>query len=498
MTTAYILVILGFAGLLIHSVGQLKRENDALELSRRQQLPALEKGIAAQWKSHLFNYAKTVGFEKRIELRWNRQGTKLRSEYFPSIPAILKWGDYRAYIKDNDLKKAKIFLYEGLERKFSWDRVMAISELSKRFSEKPEVSLAYEKTLIDPEIKAAHQLIFKQFSEGLDFTFATKDLAFGRVFYYVMADGTILAYVPLKRDVAKLVLPSFMQEHNLVSATLGATPWDIDVSFDTEPMPQNSLLDMLLLVFSIVLVLCGGLVYLNSLKDQKRLLLRKVTFLNQLVHELKTPIAGLKIHIQLIQKGLGRAENFSALTTSLNRLDRLFTDLVSINRSQEKVILKKIEPDTLNEILRQLKEEFVELEILSEFDDQIVGDDHRLRVVLRNLISNAIKYGGVAKLRVEKASITVPNQTVERHTYVFIEDCGPGVSRFEASKIFGEFYRGDSVRSSGIDGLGLGLYLSKKMAQEMGANISLKNPGERGAVFCMELKGLEHENNSRR
>src|SRR5690606_17251483 len=76
--------------------------------------------------------------------------------------------------------------------------------------------------------------------------------------------------------------------------------------------------------------------------EQRLVLLRRVSFLNQVVHELKTPLAGLKLHVQLAKRGGASPETMEAIDVSVGRINRLFDDIVVINRPDRHADLESV------------------------------------------------------------------------------------------------------------------------------------------------------------
>ncbi|MCB0414283.1 MAG: HAMP domain-containing histidine kinase, partial [Bdellovibrionales bacterium] len=177
--------------------------------------------------------------------------------------------------------------------------------------------------------------------------------------------------------------------------------------------------------------------------------------------------------------GAGTQENIQALNTSLDRINRLFDDVVLMNKPFEKVSSKELSAEKLRVLLDELIEEFNQA-ILVEFSaGEVLVDVKRLRVILRNLIKNATRYGKVAKISVSKTQSEV---------FIDVQDEGGGVSEADSQKIFEEFFRSEEAKSKNADGLGLGLYITNKMAKEMGASVKLTNPGQPKANFRLILR----------
>lgn len=476
---ATIFITVGLFTILGQTVYRVQREKSLLEVQMQVQRASLVEGLNSAWRSFLLNKAQQGELDHRYLLRWNRKGSELREVFFPMKKSNMDWGQFREHQKAEDQSAIRSFLKTALNRDNSWDRVLAISEWKNISGSYPEAKTNYEETLINNEAKNAYRAIFEQFSESKDFTFTSDKFELDKVFYRVTADGSIEAFVPSITSVSGKVLSEFIKKNNLPSASVGEMPWDLSLPTSLTEQSTFSYFDFIWLALGGVLLVLGIGVYFGGLKEQKAALLKRVSFLNQVVHELKTPLAGLKLHLQLIQRGAGTEQNMAALETSLDRLNRLFDDVVLMNRPFEKVSPKTLSTQELKTAIEELVEEFGQAQMDEFSGEETLADAKRLRVILRNLLKNAIRYGKVAKISVSKN---------EDEVFIDVQDEGPGVSESDSRRIFEEFYRSAEAKSKNADGLGLGLYLVSKMAKEMGATVQLVNPGQSRAIFRLILR----------
>ena len=114
-----------------------------------------------------------------------------------------------------------------------------------------------------------------------------------------------------------------------------------------------------------------------------------------------------------------------------------------------------------------------------------VVDAHRLRQVVDNLLSTAVKYntsGGVVLVSVAREADTV---------LITVADDGPGISPNEKGRVFERFFRADTVRNSSVHGSGLGLAISRDIARAHGGDITMTTEPGAGAVFTVHLPQKE-------
>jgi signal transduction histidine kinase/GAF domain-containing protein len=124
----------------------------------------------------------------------------------------------------------------------------------------------------------------------------------------------------------------------------------------------------------------------------------------------------------------------------------------------------------------------IELRVQAEKDvPAVAGDENQLRQVISNLVDNAIKYspqGGDVELRLNRNG---------QFARIEVADSGLGIPRDEHDRIFEKFYRLDPALTRGVNGTGLGLYISKELVERMNGRISVDSEPGRGSTFVVEV-----------
>ncbi|RZK82489.1 MAG: two-component sensor histidine kinase [Pedobacter sp.] len=239
-----------------------------------------------------------------------------------------------------------------------------------------------------------------------------------------------------------------------------------------------------------IFLLCVGAYFLHkSIKKEDKLREQQQNFLLSVTHELKSPLAAIKLSIQtIVKRDLDRARQTSLLNNSLKDIERL-DDLV-----ENMLLATKIE----NRSYSFPKEEFDFSEMVMKIADRlqihscgceqvinpniqpgikVVGDPFTLSSVVTNLVENAVKYSGPC------AEVSVELKNKDGHPFLAVSDKGPGIPDDEKMLIFDKFYRvGDeNVRKS--KGTGLGLFIVKEVLQKHDADISVRDNVPHGAIF---------------
>jgi signal transduction histidine kinase len=121
----------------------------------------------------------------------------------------------------------------------------------------------------------------------------------------------------------------------------------------------------------------------------------------------------------------------------------------------------------------------------------VLADPAALTQCLQNLITNALKYGGLSRWMAVRAHAVAGTRAPE--IQITVQDCGPGIAPEEISQIFEPFFRGRAARASQIHGTGLGLTLAKEAAEAMGGRLSVTSkPGE-GSAFTLHFPAAEQK-----
>lgn len=193
-------------------------------------------------------------------------------------------------------------------------------------------------------------------------------------------------------------------------------------------------------------------------------------------HHLRTPLATLKLQLQLLEQSRDEAEykaSLDDLKSSMDRASRLVSQLLTSTRiSHQKIIrsaidLRQTVVSIINELAPLAGQKHVTLVFEAKEEVGVMADDTLLRLLIGNIIENAIKYTP------EKGSVTVDLKAVDDKAVCIVTDTGPGIPEAEREHVFERFYR---VGTPKAHGTGLGLAIVAETAARLSGTIKLLTP----------------------
>ena len=213
------------------------------------------------------------------------------------------------------------------------------------------------------------------------------------------------------------------------------------------------------------------------------------SFVADAAHELRTPLTALKLQLQLAQRAPGDAEReaaFERLAAGIQRSTRLVEQLLTLARQEPDALTPTFVPVDLTELARSVVGERhalaadrkLDLGIAAADAVAVHGDVDGLRILLANLVDNAIHYtppGGSIDLSVDRDAAGMVRLRVT--------DTGPGIAQQDRDRVFRRFYR---APGTGAEGSGLGLAIVKRIADLHGAQVALSdNPAGAGLAVTV-------------
>ncbi len=214
----------------------------------------------------------------------------------------------------------------------------------------------------------------------------------------------------------------------------------------------------------------------------------QVAFLSTVVHELRTPLTSISGLIQLARRNtLGDPKALGALDRALvqvARMDRLIAELLDRSRIAAGALTLELVSFDLSAVVAEVVAlhelgETPQITFASTRRIPVRGDAIRVAQIVGNLVTNALKYGPAG------SPVEVSLRVSGGEALVIVEDRGVGVPADEQSRLFEPFYR--STRARSTPGTGLGLHISRRLAERHGGRLWLERSTEAGSVFALAL-----------
>jgi two-component system, OmpR family, sensor histidine kinase VicK len=242
----------------------------------------------------------------------------------------------------------------------------------------------------------------------------------------------------------------------------------------------------------LAVILAGVYVIFLYWRRQAKLYLQQRTYISQLTHELKSPLASIQLHLETVKlRTLPKDKLDAFIDTMLSDTDRLnvlTSNLLMATRIEFRQLGEKAKRIDFSQFVAGYLEgkrgDFPEggrLTAEVEPGVEAVIDVEGMEMALRNLLENALLYSPVSP------DIRVSLRKSGRHCLLEVQDHGKGLRKSELGRIFDMFYR---VRTPGenIRGTGLGLYIVKSVVSAHGGKISVESPGPgQGCTFKILL-----------
>ena len=218
-------------------------------------------------------------------------------------------------------------------------------------------------------------------------------------------------------------------------------------------------------------------------------------FINAVTHELKTPIASIRLYLETLQtRAVDDAKRLEFYRIMVDDSERLLGTIEQVLRtgrigaSSRRLNLSRIDLEGVIEqcVARVRTLHKVAPEALQYHPGPpvtIVGDAEEVQAAVSNLIDNAVKYSG------NDVNVTVETAKVDgKYVALRVTDHGPGIEKTELKRIFRRFYRAPGALATRVKGTGLGLYIVRSVAKRHGGRAWAESEGPgHGATFVLQL-----------
>lgn len=218
----------------------------------------------------------------------------------------------------------------------------------------------------------------------------------------------------------------------------------------------------------------------------------KSRYLVAVSHEIRSPLNAIYGYAQLLERGdaVTSAEAGAMIRRSVDHLTNLAESLLEISRIESGVLKIQADAIDIRSLLEQVvsmfraqalnKNLYVRLNLCDHLPKVVKTDEKRLRQILINLVSNAIKY-------TETGGVDVDVRYRNQVATIQVIDTGIGIDPDDAERVFEPFERGRSSKAQSQPGIGLGLTITRVLAWVMGGEIRVTSTGSGGSCFALKL-----------
>jgi two-component system phosphate regulon sensor histidine kinase PhoR len=280
----------------------------------------------------------------------------------------------------------------------------------------------------------------------------------------------------------------FLIFYFLIFYTLAELIWWSVLLVRSQPNRTGMILGELavfIVVFSV-----GAYFLHKSINSERRLHQQQKNFLLSVTHELKSPLASIKLYLQTIQKrDLNKEQQMNFIgkcLVDIERLNDMVENMLIASRIDNSSYTFPKEKFNLSELVQTIvsrlqinkcdcNQQIISAEVAPGIE--IVGDKFALSSMINNLVENAIKYSGPCEV------VEVKLQRKEQSVHLMVADHGIGISDTEKPRIFDKFYRVGNEDTRNTKGTGLGLFIVKHVLDKHEATIKVRDNKPSGSIF---------------
>ena len=295
--------------------------------------------------------------------------------------------------------------------------------------------------------------------------------------------------------------------------------------FQVTPFPLDTYNPTKVVIFMFITILSIAIAYIyeyelmnmkkqrNEIEDELRKAIReannlaqvKSEFLANMSHEIRTPlngVIGLASCINLENPQKEDVEHLALIQSSGKHLLAIVNDILDLGKIEAEKISLNVEVHNVVEILKEISKIYEDsgrfdkkilIQTSKDFPVWLKVDSFRLRQILNNLVSNAVKFSPKDDIQVSLKIIGALQVESTCRIEIVVRDKGVGMSREQMQFIFEPFEQADKTTSRQYGGTGLGLAISKKLAEIMGGFLSVESELGKGSSFTLSLPAVVAE-----
>ncbi|MDZ7937142.1 MAG: HAMP domain-containing sensor histidine kinase [Rhodoferax sp.] len=256
-------------------------------------------------------------------------------------------------------------------------------------------------------------------------------------------------------------------------------------------------------LLGLALALVGLALYLyREHTREMRLAQQRVNFVNQVSHELKTPLTNIRLYAELLEDELDpwlcrrahrrqlprRSSTSGVITTESQRLSRLIANVLSLGQFQKAQFTLALQHGVVDDVVARCVAAFqpaldakgIAVQVDAHAGAQVLLAPEALEQILNNLVSNVEKYAAAG------GAIHISSRQDKDISTVEVRDFGPGIAPQDHKRIFEPFYRVSSRLTDGVSGTGIGLGIARELARLHGGDLVVRDV-DTGACFRLTL-----------
>ena len=209
-------------------------------------------------------------------------------------------------------------------------------------------------------------------------------------------------------------------------------------------------------------------------------------------HDLKAPLSSLLGLIKIMRIETdpeAKAGYFTMMEKTILKLSNFINEIVDYSRNtrmeveSNEIDFRKLIEEVFESLEFTEESKLITHHILVNENGKFFTDKNRLKVIMNNLISNAIRFAGVG---IERKEVHVKVDIQHKEARISVEDTGPGIKNEHIEKIFDMFYRASTTKS----GSGLGLYIVRETLNKLEGNIDVRSEVNKGTTFTVKIPNL--------
>ena len=239
------------------------------------------------------------------------------------------------------------------------------------------------------------------------------------------------------------------------------------------------------------LIVLGGIFLYIAVRRQIRYHLQQKNFMMAVTHELKTPIAVTKLSLETLKRHqLDENRKNKIIHEAINeteRLDNLCNNILLSSQldsggykfTKSLFNVSELVSNAVESFKRRYPERIFHQDITNDL--YCIGEEFLIRLVVNNIVGNAIKYTQADSM------IEISCNDQLGNIEILVKDQGEGIPHELKEKIFEKFYRLEDEKTRKNKGTGLGLYLSTKIIKDHGGSITVSNNHPKGSIFAIQL-----------